>query len=63
MTIARHFNAGLNPQAIQVSAGRPEFSKGDNWQSENRVPSIQTSRWDERRAKIILRWTFGATGV
>ena len=25
--VARYFNAGLNPQAIQVPPGRPEFSE------------------------------------
>ena len=25
--------------------------------------NFRLSRWDERRAKIILRWTFGAIGV
>jgi hypothetical protein len=32
LTIARHFNAGFNPQMIQVPQGRPTFANRNYWQ-------------------------------
>ena len=32
LTIARHFNAGFNPQMIQVPQGRPTFANRNHWQ-------------------------------
>ena len=66
MTIARHFNAGFNPQIFQVPQGRPAFSN-EMMNDGNHAPSVQPSRWDwwpcastpalKRRAIVELsRW-------
>ena len=46
MTIARHFNAGSNPQTSKSRQGRPRFAERNGWHGRNHAPAVQPSRWD-----------------